>query len=479
VSDFDRTIKDLYRDVYFKVISEKLANAGLTFLCEPYGGPWNNDEIMPFVHRVMTEFWTDDGVFTPFELEPTVAALRKAGKNLIEAEAFTGRPAHSRWTEYPAWLKPIGDAAFCAGVNRFVVHRFVHQPFDDKYKPGLTMGLWGTHLDRTQTWWEPGKAMISYWHRCQALLQWGNIDESENDLTVSNTTNDIRLSHIHRKMGDTELFFTANLTHKKGNAVCSFNVTGMKPELWDPVKATIRPLTEYEDNGTRTIIPLEFDDARSYFIVFRKKGKPGKFEGSNFAGDKEMAAIDGPWKVTFDPAWGGPAEPVIFETLTDWTRNPETGIKYYSGTAVYKNSFDRPADGTKCGSLFLDLGTVKHIARVKLNGKDLGIVWTAPWRVEVPDKLLKKHNNKLEIEVTNVWANRLIGDEQHPVDAEWEPAFSWFDGFGYWMSAFPEWFVKDQPRPSKGRFTFTNWNYFTKDSPLIPSGLLGPVIIKN
>jgi hypothetical protein len=89
---------------------------------------------------------------------------------------------------------------------------------------------------------------------------------------------------------------------------------------------------------------------------------------------------------------------------------------------------------------------------------------------------LKKKNNKLEIKVTNVWANRLIGDEQQPADCEYgKGAF----GFGGPLKTFPDWFLKGEPRPSAGRFTFTTWNYFTKDSPLIPSGLLGPVTLNT
>ena len=82
-------------------------------------------------------------------------------------------PNHSLWNEYPGMLKAVGDVAFCEGINRFVVHRFVHQPWDERYRPGFAMGQWGTHFDRTQTWWEHGKAMVRYWQRCQALLQWG------------------------------------------------------------------------------------------------------------------------------------------------------------------------------------------------------------------------------------------------------------------------------------------------------------------
>ena len=119
----------MYRDVYFTTIAKKLKAANLVFLCEPYGGPWRQDEIMPLVGSVMTEFWTHHGKYSPYELEPTVAALRKSGQNIIEAEAFTGDPADSKWDETPAWLKPIGDAAFCAGVNRMVYPPFCSPGF--------------------------------------------------------------------------------------------------------------------------------------------------------------------------------------------------------------------------------------------------------------------------------------------------------------------------------------------------------------
>ncbi len=127
-------------------------------------------------------------------------------------------------------------------------------------------------------------------------------------------------------------------------------------------------------------------------------------------------------------------------------------------------------------TLYLDLGKVNHLARIILNGKDLGVLWTAPWRVSIPSQLLQASNNKLEIQVTNVWANRLIGDEQEPDDCEWLPG-QYFYYSGKQLKEFPDWFLKNQPRPSKGRYCFTTWNYFTKDSPLIPSGLIGPVRI--
>ena len=483
-NDFDATIKDLYSDIYFSTIAKKLKSANLNFLCEPYGGPWRQDDIMPKVKTVMTEFWTNNGQYTPAELDATVASLRKSGQNIIEAEAFTGMPEDSKWDETPAWLKPIGDASFCGGVNRLVLHRFVHQPWDDKYKPGASFGQWGTHFDRTQTWWKPGKAMIEYWQRCQAVLQWGNIIPKTSDDFNYKREDSITINFIHRQEKNTDIFFVANTSRNNGTAQCNFNVAGRQPELWDPVTGEMKMLTQFIEQNNKMSILLNFAAAQSYFIVFRKKlvaqvqkGKP------NFAAAKNIKIITGSWQVTFNSVWGGPAKPVLFDTLQSWTKNNDPGIKYYSGTAVYKKVVDIPATQfvNKKDIFYLDLGTTKDIAHVTLNGKDLGVIWTAPWRVKIPAGLLKSNGNQLQIEVTNVWANRLIGDEQEPPDAAWLPGHMGdvVPGYnsGHFLKEFPDWFLNNKPRPSKGRYCFTTWNYFTKDSPLIPSGLLGPIRI--
>ncbi len=479
--DFNATIKDLYRDIYFTTIAKKLKAANLTFLCEPYGGPWRQDEVMPLIPAVMTEFWTHKGVYSPYELEPTVAALRKSGQNIIDAEAFTGDPSDSKWSETPAWMKPIGDAAFCDGVNNMVLHRFVQQPWDDNYLPGATMGQWGTHFDRTQTWWKPAKALLQYWQRCQALLQWGNIVmATPGDFEVKDVTDSIVIKSIHRKDNNSELYFIANTSRKRGSATCTFNVKGLQPELWDPVTATMHTVNVFQNTAGRISFNVNFDEAQSFFVVFRNKiTKQLPVVKDIFSADKEIARLSGPWKIQFDSVWGGPAKPVIFDSLQDWTTRAENGIKYFSGTATYNKIFNLPVKYSldKKSSIYLDLGIVKHIARVRLNNKDLGVVWTAPWQVQIPAGLLRKTGNELEIEITNVWANRLIGDEQEPADCEWLPGHM---NSGSFLKEFPDWFLKRQPRPSKGRYCFTTWNYFTKDSPLVSSGLLGPVrIIKN
>ena len=479
--DFTATVKDLYKDVYFTILSKKLKEAKLTFLSEPYGGPWRQDDVMPLVHHVMTEFWTEKGTYTPYELDPTVAALRKSGHNLIESEAFTGQPADSKWSEYPGWLKPIGDAAFCAGVNRIVIHRFTHQPWDERYLPGNAMGQWGTHFDRTQTWWKEASGLVKYWQRCQALLQWGQFATAKNDFAATDVTDSIAVKYIHRNNLATNIYFVANTSRWPGKATCSFKVTGMQPELWDPVSGTMRIINTFEERDGKIIIPLGFEEAQSYFVVFRHKAHSGKQNlKSDFTTLKEVVTLTNPWQVQFDKTWGGPALPVTFVSLRDWTLSTTNGIKYFSGTAVYHTTFNVPAmEISGRSTLLLDLGIVKHVAYIRLNGKDLGVLWTAPWRLQLPSSLLKPTNNQLEISVTNVWANRLIGDEQEPDDCEWLPN-QYFYNSGKYIKKFPDWFLKKQPRPSKGRYCFTTWNYFTKDDPLVPSGLLGPVrVIKE
>lgn len=477
-ADFQQTIRDLYRENYFPVIAQALHDAGLQFMCEPYGGPWTVTEVVPQVDRIMTEFWTNNGRYKPYQLLPTVQAVRAAGRNLIEAEAFTGTPGDSQWTETPAWLKPIGDAAFCDGVNRLCVHRFTHQPFADRFKPGVSMGQWGTHLDRTQTWWEPSKAWVQYLTRCQALLQWGAFVRAENDFSADAVAGDLSLRAIHRQEDGADIYFVANLARQGGSASCSFAVSDRQPELWNPVTGEQRDLPEFSLADGRTVVPLTFAAAESHFLVFRKplssaRTPTANHGAKNFPATSVVRTLSGAWRVRFDPRWGGPEE-TTFAELADWTQRTEAGIKFYSGTAVYEKSFTLTVAEAST-RLVLDLGTVREIAEVHVNGQKLGVVWTAPWRIDATPAL-RPGENKLAVKVTNVWANRLIGDEQEPADSEWGRGHQ---GFGGPLVAFPAWFVEKKPRPAQGRFTFTTWNYFTKESPLVPSGLLGPVTLQS
>ena len=199
---------------------------------------------------------------------------------------------------------------------------------------------------------------------------------------------------------DVEIYFLANTTSKPLVTNCRFRVAGQRPELWDPLTGLRRPLPQYRQERGVTVVPLQFAAGESYFIVFRwssaERMSPAE---SNFPSQKPVLDIAGPWEVSFDPKWGGPAQ-TTFEKLDDWSKRPEEGIKYYSGKATYRNTFAFPS-AAKSGTISVALGDVKNMAAIKLNGTDLGVVWCEPWRVELPPGLLKPTGNRLEITVAN------------------------------------------------------------------------------
>lgn len=478
-NDFRRTIADLYRDNLFKTMARVLGEAGLRFDCEPYGGPFATGEVSPYVERAMTEFWSE----IKFGFRPQDGIFNGPGgkrRNILSAEAFTGLPQNSMWTETPASLKTAGDSAFLGGVNKLVLHTNPLQPWAEGVRPGMTMGQWGTHFGRTQTWWKPGKAWFDYLSRCQALLQWGESNAQE--IKVVKAAPGCTPRAIGRKSGDVSLWFVAVPRGSFGLADVVFPVKDLQPELWNPVTGEIRDIAGFAPLAHGVRVPLAFADGQSFFIVFRRPcvEPSGQSARVDFLVQEEVLRIENPWTVAFDPSLGGPAEPVEFKNLTDWTSNAVAGIRYYSGTAVYRTTFTVPAPDiivatTVQGRQFaneLDLGAVRGLARVRLNGRNLGIVWCAPSRMTIPDGVLAKGENTLEIEVTNTWANRFIGDEQEPDDCEWKVGH--LGNTGRYLAKFPDWFVRCEKRPTK-RIAFATWNYFTKDSPLVPSGLIGPV----
>jgi hypothetical protein len=188
-------------------------------------------------------------------------------------------------------------------------------------------------------------------------------------------------------------------------------------------------------------------------------------------------AASGPWEVRFPSGWGAP-ERVTLLQLASWTEHDDPGIRYFSGTAVYRGDlFVPPAMLASSIAPMLDLGQVEVIARVRINGHDLGILWKAPFMVDTTG-VLRPGRNQLEIEVTNLWPNRLIGDEQLPADAQWASAdFNGIVGFGEKLVGWPDWLLKGQQSPS-GRYTFATWKLWTAKDKLLPSGLLGPVVLR-
>lgn len=317
------------------------------------------------------------------------------------------------------------------------------------------------------------------------------------------------LRFAHRTDADADLYFVANPNANAISFDCRFRVTGRHPELWNPESGRIEPIAYWAEQGNVTSVPLSLGPVGSAFIVFRKPasdrllavsrngkelppcpvtltedGRPkldateaGNYEFRMASGKVLRAqagpvappiAIRGPWDLSFPPGWGAPDQ-VRLNTLISWSAHPDPGVRFFSGTARYAKRFDMPADQFAAQRhWFLDLGVVEVIAVVKLNGQDLGVLWKPPFRTELTPHL-RPGENLIEIQVINRWPNRLIGDEQMPADCRWVE-----DAVDQPLAEWPSWLQAGERRPS-GRFTFTTWKHWRKDSSLLPSGLLGPV----
>ncbi|MCX6997424.1 MAG: glycosyl hydrolase [Kiritimatiellaeota bacterium] len=272
--------------------------------------------------------------------------------------------------------------------------------------------------------------------------------------------------YAHRETADLDIYFISNTTSSKVKSTCTFRVEKGTPQLWDPVTAEIRALPQFTRQGKATSLPVTLEPHQGFFVIFPRGGPSivaAETKGANFSEPTPVATLDGSWDVAFDPKWGGP-EKVTFKSLQDWTTREERGIKYYSGIATYRKAFDLPKEAS-AGSresgkrIYLDLGTVHDMARVRLNGKDLGVVWCAPWRSEMTGAV-KDKGNLLEIAVANRWSNRMLGDQQPP-DKDVRTV-KWPSG------------LLGGQEFRTGRYTFATAGGL---GALLPSGLLGPVRI--
>lgn len=270
----------------------------------------------------------------------------------------------------------------------------------------------------------------------------------------------------HRRTNGVDLYFVANTKPEPITGKCSFRITEKTSELWNPETGEVLTLAGARPIDGRTTAVLHFEPAQSWFVVFRDKPTVPQSARNPFPFWKTVQDITGSWNLSFDPDWGK-KETVALDELSSWSEHSDPLVKYYSGTATYRKVFDVSESDISKGKsrLFLDLGHVEVMARVKLNGNACGTAWKPPYRVNVTGALVPGQN-ELEIEVVNTWVNRMIGDEQLPLDAQWK---DWET-----LVAWPDWFREGQPS-STGRYTFTTARHYKKDSRLTPSGLLGPV----
>ncbi len=259
--------------------------------------------------------------------------------------------------------------------------------------------------------------------------------------------------YTHRRDGEADIYFVAGT----GKAECAFRVSGRQPELWDAVSGRIE--TEVGGRRTedgRTRLTLDLPQDGSVFVVFRKRRSVIEDQRSVASDLRPPASVQlqGPWEVSFQAGRGAP-EKAVFESLMDWTKHAESGIKYFSGTATYRKTFEVAAEqvGRKA---ILQLGAVAALAQVRLNGNDLGVVWTAPWQAELTGAL-KAGANELQIEVTNPWANRLVGDAGLPPEQR---------------------ITRSNMQYEKGKRTLKAYQGFSSEDALQPSGLMGPVKVE-
>ena len=592
--DMRQTGSDLVSEKFYGTLADRSKKHGMKLYAESCGGCGAGVMVADGVqHYLQVDIpMTEAG--RPMKEAPSAAHLQ--GKPIVAMEAFT-QGGGANWNDCPASLKSGGDGFLCTGINRIVFHTYAHNADVTKLAPGPAFWKYGLPMSRGQTWWEMGRAWITYLSRCQFLLQrgnaaidvlyfygeepagpianlfvkngrnpdtwpalpkgfefdllpaeflikslsvrdgllagpngaayrllvlrdsdrmtpeaaakikdlvrggatvlgpkprrspslsghpqcdrvvcgigdevWGDCDGKtvvqhrfgkgrvfwgmpvEKTLATMNlppdftaTSNDANaeVRFIHRRDRAADIYFVANQRGGVLDIEAGFRVCGMQPEVWDPVTGQTRNAVAFRQAVGRTFVPLHLDRAGSVFVVFRTPiaGDAAGKAKDNDPAFQEVMTLKGPWTVAFAPGWGAP-EAVAFTELWDWSKRPEDGIKYYSGTAVYRTKFDWNA--TRFGAARLDLGVVAVIAEVRVNGVDCGIAWTGPYRVDI-SKALKQGRNELEVRVANTWANRLIGDEHLDASA---------------------------------RSTWTSYHSFTKDSPLVRSGLLGPVTIQ-
>jgi hypothetical protein len=589
--DFRKVVGDLTVDSHYAEISRLLHERGMRQYGEsiererralgdgmaikhladvPMGAFW--------VRRAPNEAMPNYGI----DLRESASVAHLYGQNLVAAESLTANSATNGWIDSPRTLKPVADHMLALGLNQFVIHTSVHQPLVDA-APGLTLGPYGQHFNRNETWAEQARAWISYLARSSYLLQqgryvadiayfygeeapitalfedgtptpsevpegysfdfvnapalvallsvrdgrlvtasgadyallylggssrkmtlgtarrlrelvragavvvgprpegspsladdgakldavldelWGRAPATRGvgrgmvlgrstladalmalqvqpDLDYTNPDGKTKLMFVHRHLEDADIYFVTNRNARAETVDLSLRVAGREAEVWDADSGRRDPASYRIERG-RTTVPVSLDPDGALFVVLRT---PTSQAARVVPEAVEVASttIEGPWRVRFPADRGAPAQ-ITLGRLASWADHEDPGVRFFSGTATYSRELDAPEAWFLDGSqIWLDLGDVREVAEVSINGRELGTLWKRPYRVDITSAL-KPGGNRLEIHVTNLWPNRLIGDLQ----------------------------------PGATRYTFTVREVYQPDSPLLPSGMLGPVSV--
>lgn len=281
-----------------------------------------------------------------------------------------------------------------------------------------------------------GRGRVVAGHNLDAALRTAGLTP---DFTYPKPQPDSDVRFVHRVLPDGDVYFIGNRQNRPEKVEARFRVTGKEPELWRADTGDVRPLS-YRIEGGTTVVPLSIGPEDSFFVVFRKAAMT-RAKSVAAPAYVPVAVVSHPWEVTFQSARGAPTS-ITMPTLTPLNEQPDNGVRYFSGVATYSNSFELPHDTSNTPSMVLDLGQVGDIAEVKVNGVSIGTVWHAPWRLDI-GRAVHSGRNTIEVKVADLWVNRLIGDAQ----------------------------------PGIAKVTFTAMPTYTKDAPLRPSGLMGPIAI--
>jgi hypothetical protein len=314
--------------------------------------------------------------------------------------------------------KPIEDPSLADNQNEF-----------QKLKNELFGDGTGTH--------SVGKGKVFAGQSAESAL---NALSIEPDFTYTKAV-DSEILFVHRKLANGEIYFLDNRSERDADTEASFRVTGKVPELWYSETGKVVPASYQIANG-RTTVPLHFEPWGTVSVVFRTPAN-AKSRILPKTSEISLATLNGSWDLSFQPDRGAPAS-IKLDKLIAWNENTDPGVKYFSGTGTYSKTIEAPANWFKGNArLWFDLGDVKNLAEVIVNGKSLGIVWHAPYRVDVTE-VIKPGSNQLTVKVVNAWVNRLIGDQQ--------------------------------PN-AKVKYTFSTIKAYSAGSSLQSSGLLGPVTV--
>jgi len=325
----------------------------------------------------------------------------------------------------------VSDGATVIGPQPVRVETLANYPAADAALAVLAADVWA----------HPGAGRVIAGKTAREVLL---ADGVPPDCQFNDGAPDANFDYIHRQSDAADIYLVTSRTNVPVSATVTFRVAGKAPELWNAVTGAHSFAASYNETNGRTVVPLDFTPCGSWLVVFRAPaaGHPAT-ASANQSVFKPVQSLAGPWRVKFDPRWGGP-ENAVFDELVSWTQRPEPGIKFYSGTATYENAFDWPATAGNSDApprVWLDLGRVRELAEVRVNGRACGIVWSPPFRVDITGAL-KPGRNSLAVDVVNFWPNRIIGDAALPADQ---------------------------------RLTRTNIRKLTATTPLIASGLFGPV----